>query len=58
MSKLTKDDLVGKCLQIESWAYRMRHLIESQSEKSDKLVLCCKRIRADLEDLEVALGIE
>jgi hypothetical protein len=58
MTQLDKADQINKFLQIESWAYRGRHLVESQSTVSDRLKECIKRIRHDLEDLEVMLGVD
>jgi len=53
---LNKDNLINKFLQIESLAYRGRHLVESMS--TEKMKIICKRIRHDLEELEVMLGVE
>ena len=61
--KADKNNLINKFMQIEMLAHRMeemahigRHLVESMSV--DKMILICKRIRHDLEDLEVMLGVE
>lgn len=53
---MEKSDVINKFLQIESWAYRGRHLVESASV--DKMKICLKRIRHDLEDLEIAFGVD
>ena len=55
---MDKPDIINKFLQIESWAYRGRHLSETAMPDDDKLRKCLKRIRHDLEDLEVAFGVE
>jgi hypothetical protein len=55
---LSKEDLIGKFIQIESWAFRARHLLESQSSSSDKILNCVKHIRHDLEELEIILKVE
>lgn len=51
-----RNALINKFLIIEEWAYRGRHLVEVMNK--EKLQTCCKRIRHDLEELEVILGIE
>ena len=56
MIQLNKPDLINKFLQMESWAYRGRHLVEYAN--MDKLQMICKRIRKDLEDLEIMLGVD
>lgn len=56
MMELSKNDLINKFLSIEQWAYRGRHLVEVMDE--EKLKNCCKRIRYNLEDLEVILKVE
>ena len=53
---MDKNDLINKFLSIEQWAYRARHLVEIMNE--DKLRNSCKRIRHDLEELEIILRIE
>jgi hypothetical protein len=54
MTELDKNDLVNKFLQIESLAFKGRHLVETMNEKG--MILICKHIRKDLEDLETVLG--
>ena len=56
MTKLDKADFVNKFLQIEQWAHRGRHLVEIMDK--EKMRIACKRIKHDLEELEVMLGVE
>jgi hypothetical protein len=56
MTDLDKNNLINKFLAIEQWAFRARHLVETMNQ--GKLIFACKRIRHDLEDLEVILKVE
>lgn len=49
-----KNDLINKFLQIESLAFKGRHLVEVMA--IDQMVLICKNIRRDLEELEIVFG--
>ena len=51
---MDKNDLINKFLQIEQLAYRGRHLVEVMA--TDKMVVICRNIRRDLQDLEVEFG--
>lgn len=53
--EIDRNDLINKFLTIEQWAYRARHLVETMDV--EKMKFSCKRIRYDLEDLEVMLGV-
>ena len=48
--------IFDKFLNIEGWAYRGRHLVEKQ--EMEKAREACKRIRYDLEELEVLLKVD
>jgi hypothetical protein len=56
MSSPEKDTIINKFMCVEQWAYRGRHLVEIMDK--EKIKFACKRIRHDLEDLEVLIGIE
>ena len=53
---MDKNNLINKFLQIEANAYRGRHLVETMDKEG--MIRSLKRIRHDLEELEVALGVE
>ncbi len=53
---ITHNIIYDKFLNIESWAYRGKHLIEK--EEIEKAKQTCRRIRHDLEELEVLLKID
>ena len=58
MKKPTKEEIRDKFMQIETWAYRGKHLNEVVCPDNDKLKSCVRHMRHDLEDLEVMLGVE
>jgi hypothetical protein len=59
MTKLDKNTLINKFLQIEQLAYRGRHLVEIlNDDHKAKIISTCKHIRHDLEELEVYFGID
>ena len=54
----TKNNVINKFIQIESWAYRGRHMVDRSTPDYDRAVLATKRIRNDLIELETLLKME
>ena len=57
MTEIDRNLLIGKFLQIESWALKCRHQYV-ETLNIEKLKYGVKMIRHDLEELEVMLGVE
>ncbi len=51
---MDRDDISGKFLQIEMAAFKGRHLLERGDKEN--MILICKCIRRDLEELEIEFG--
>ncbi len=51
---MDRDDISGKFLQIETAAKMGKHLVERWDK--EKIILTCRCIRRDLEELEIEFG--
>ena len=56
MTEIDRNNLINKFLVIEQWAHRAARYIETMDR--DKLCFACKRIKHDIKELEVELGVE
>ena len=54
----TKNNTINKFIQIESWAYQGRHMVDRSTPDYDRAVTAVKRIRNDLVELEALLKME